>query len=259
MNFLYKIICSILIIANFSNFNTATAAIYYQYIPVPIVTLKIKSPGVNLNDKGNIANIFSEMLSIIHAILNYHNQINIAVHAFVQNGNIVDYNRLDSIRMSELWKYKENFVSVLYSNYYVTIINTATLSTVSNELCDTHLKNAIWYDDVALVNRILRCSLQRAIDNTNAMQSGVDRISYAPHVSKRQMFNYLVQAFPDMIQQISYSIDYLKECLSYLHQYFDHHSNPNVVNLSYQMKDIIRQVLNYLQAEQNCLDKLQRY
>ena len=257
MNLLYKIICSILIIANFSNFNTATAATYYQYIPVPILTLKIKFPVINLNDQGNIANIFSEILSTIHAILNYHNQINIAVHAFVQTGHIVDYNRLNSIRMSELWKYKENFVSVLYSNYYITIGNTATLSTVSNELCDIHLRNAIWSDNVELANRVLRCSLQRALDNTNAMQSGKARISCAPYISKRQMFNYLVQAFPDMQGSISRSMTYLNNCLSYLNQYFDRHLNPNVVNLSYQMKDIINQVLNYLYAERDCLNKLQ--
>lgn len=257
MNFIYKIICSILIIANFSNFNVLEAANYYQYIPLPVTIFKVHSPGIDLNNVHNIANIFSEMLFNIHSILNYHNQINIAVHAFIQNGNIVDYNNLNSIRMSELWKYKENFVSVLSSNYYIYVNNSATLSTASDDLCHQHFKNAIYSSNVGLVNSILRCSLQRAQDNTNAMQSGSNRITYAPYNSKRQMFNYLIQSFTDMNNSITQSISYLNNCLSYLQQYFDYHSNPNVVNLSYQMKDIINQVLNYLYAEQDCLNKLQ--
>ena len=255
MNFLYKIICSILIIANFSNCNVVEA----QAISVPVVILRVYFPLIDLNKRTNIAKIFSKMLANIHSILNYHNQINIAVHAFIQNGNIVDYNKLNAIRISELWQYKNNFVSALYSTYYITIYNTNTLNTVSNDLCSIFL-TAILTNNVELVNRILKCSLHRAVDNTNSVISGAERIKYAPDNSRRQMHYYLKASFEtpqhNIPASIANSINYLNNCWSYLTQYFDYHSYPDVKNLSYQMKEIIKQVLDYLYAEQNCLAQL---
>lgn len=252
MNAFNKLACTLLIATNFINTNKATCS----GIPVPIIIWTNYYPTIDLNNIDNLVNIAVEILSNIHACLNYHNEINIAIQSFISNRYIVDYNQLNTTMYEIMKEYKDNFVVVLARDYNISIRDINSLHTVCYELCDQYFRNALYYKQFITSNNILDVSLQRSKDNSNAMKSTSTEVRFAPYMKRKQMMEYINYYFPNINKSIKDSIKYFEECLIYLEQNFSYYRNREVVNTSNKLRKIIKYVLKYLYTEKECLSKL---
>ena len=255
MKLINNIACALLILSNYSANSTVIVSDPYYYFNL----LSSNSVCSGCIDNANeLIKIAVDTLLNIFRCLNDYNDINIAIHSFIRNNNIIEYNTLHNNRTTASIQDTNNFVSLL-SSYGIVINNTSNIYSVCDELSNKHFRDSLNYNDFTRANTILDASLRRVNDRTQEMRNNLWIISSMPYFSKNQLFNYLLSRFSNVINNIHNAISDLNAYLNYLRNNFDYHHNSTVVQINKRLQQIIISLLDYLHCEDECLRKLQYY